>query len=258
MNTPLRDTRLGDIRLDLPSLRRRHEVVARSRALVCFDPPGAFASVARRPLLALMVVLAAAFAVVPAVAFLRSAEQQGGVAVVVGEQMRKSGAIERLKERGVDADDAVAKAARVMRVAVPGGAIAKRLLWLAFVAAACFFGLRATRPTLRFQTVAAAVCVGAAPLYVHDVLAAVGLLVLPASTIDSKNVVASNLAAVFYVNDNGSKAAASLRGLDVLELWACWLVGYGVVAVAGGRTRWPWVVTFGLHIVVTLVAIARA
>jgi hypothetical protein len=145
-----------------------------------------------------------------------------------------------------------------MRVGVPAGAVAKRLGWLALVAAACFFGLRATRPTLRWQTVAAAVVVGAVPLFVHDALAAVGLLVLPASTIDTKNVVASNLAAVWYVNDNRSMAAAVLRGFDVFELWSCWLIGLGVVSVAGGRTRWPWIVTFGLHVVVTLIAVARA
>jgi hypothetical protein len=249
---------MNPLQLDLPSLRRQADVAPRSRWLVCFAPLAAFASVARRPLLAWMVVVAALSAVVPAVAFLVSAERQGGLVVVVAEQMRKSGSLERLKERGVDADEAAAKAARVMRVGVPAGAVAKRLGWLALVAAACFFGLRATRPTLRWQTVAAAVVVGAVPLFVHDALAAVGLLVLPASTIDTKNVVASNLAAVWYVNDNRSMAAAVLRGFDVFELWSCWLIGLGVVSVAGGRTRWPWIVTFGLHVVVTLIAVARA
>lgn len=246
------------LQLDLPSLRRQTEVAPRARWLVLLAPLAAFASVARRPLLAWMVVVAGLCAVVPATAFLVSAERQGGLVVVVGEQMRKSGALERMKERGLSADDAAANAARVMRVAVPAGAVAKRLLWLALVAAACFFGLRATRPTLRWQTVAAVVVVGAAPLYVHDVLAAAALLALPASTIDTKNVVASNLAAIWYVNDNRSMAAAALRGLDVFELWACWLMGLGVVGVAGGRTRWPWIVTFGLHLVVTLIAVASA
>lgn len=252
MNTPL------GIQLDLPSLRRQATVAPRSRWLVCVAPLAAFASVARRPLLAWMVVVAALSALAPAVSFLVSAERQGGLVVVVGEQMRKSGAMERLKERGTDPDEAVAKAAGVMRVAVPVGAVAKRLAWLALIAAACFFGLRATRPALSWQAVAAAVVVGAVPLFVHDVLATVGLLVLPAATIDSKNVVASNLAAIWYVNDNRSAAAALLRGLDIFELWSCWLMGLGVVAVAGGRTRWPWIVTFGLHFVVTLVAVARA
>jgi hypothetical protein len=252
MNTPLR------LQLDLPSLRRQHSVTPCSRWLVCFAPLQAFASVARRSMLAWMVVVAAVSALIPAVAFLVSAERQGGLVVVVGEQMRKSGAIERLKDRGVDSDVAVANAVRVMRVAVPAGAVAKRLGWLSLIAAACFLGLRATRPTLRWQTVAAAVVVGAVPLFVHDVVAAVALLVLPASTIDTKNVVASNLAAVWYVNDNRSVAAAALRGLDLFEVWSSWLMGLGVVCVAGGRTQWPWIVTFGLHLVVTLVAVARA
>lgn len=247
--------------LDLPSLRKKASAPPRARALVLIDPVGAFVATLKRPLLPLMLVVACAFAVVPAVAFLVSASRQGGVETVVAGQMKKSGAFDRLKLKTADKEDQAATVARLgkaMTVLVPAGAVAQRLGLLLFVAAACFFGLRGTRKTLRFSAVLAVVIVGAAPLYVHDVLSAVGLLALDAGTIDSKNVVASNLAAIFFVDDNRSATAILLRSLDVFWLWALWLMGFGVAHAAGGRTTWPWVVTFGLRVVVTVLALVRS
>jgi len=247
--------------LDLPSLRKKAEQAPRARALVLIDPVGAFVATLKRPLLPLMLVVACAFAVVPAVAFLASARRQGGVETVVAGQMKKSGAFDRLKLKTVDKEEQAATVARLgkaMTVLVPAAAVAQRLGLLLFVAAACFFGLRGTRKSLRFSAVLAVVVVGAAPLYVHDVLSAVGLLAFDAGTIDSKNVVASNFAAIFFVDDNRSALAVALHALDLFSLWALWLMGFGVVHAAGGRTTWPWVVTFGLHLVVTLLAIVRS
>ena len=247
--------------LELPSLRRKTAPPPRPRALVLLEPVGAFVATLRRPLLPLMLVVACAFAVVPAAAFLIAARRQGGVEVVVAEQMKKSGALDRLKSRVTSSDDrakTVAGLSKAMVVLVPGGAVAKRLGWLLFVAGACFVGLRGTRKTLRFSDVLAVVVVGAAPLYVHDLVAGIGVLTLPAGTIDAKNVVASNLAAVFFVDDNRSALAVLLRGLDIFEIQACWLMGFGVVHVVGGRTTWPWMVTFGGHTAITAIGVLRA
>lgn len=247
--------------LDLPSLRKKAEQPPRARLLVLIDPVGAFVATLQRPLLALMLVVACAFAVLPAVAFLVSAQRQGGVETVVAGQMEKSGVLDKLKLKTVDKEAqsaAVARLGKAMTILVPAAAVAQRLGLLLFVAAACFFGLRGTRKTLRFSAVLAVVVVGAAPLYVHDVLAALGLLAFDAGTIDSKNVVASNLAAIFFIDDNRSALAIALHAVDVFSLWALWLMGFGVVQATGGRTTWPWVVTFGLHVVVTTLSIVRS
>ena len=247
--------------LDLPSLRKKAAHPPRARVLVFIDPVGAFVATLKRPMLALMLVVACACAVAPAVAFVVSAQRQGGITAVVAGQMEKSGALDRLKQKNVDKDGqaaAIARAGKAVAIFAPVGAVVQRLGLLLLVAAACFFGLRGTRKTLRFSAVLAVVVVGAAPLYVHDLLAAVALMALDAGTIDTKNVVASNLAAIFFVDDNRSIAAIVLQSLDVFSLWALWLMGAGVVHAAGGRTTWPWVVTFGLHLTMTLLAIARS
>ena len=70
--------------LDLPSLRRKTAPPPRARALVLVDPVGAFVATLRRRLLPLMLVVACACAITPAVAFLVAAKRQGGVEVVDG------------------------------------------------------------------------------------------------------------------------------------------------------------------------------
>ena len=46
--------------------------------------------------------------------------------------------------------------------------------------------------------------------------------------------------------------ALLLRGLDLFELQACWLMALGVTRLTHTRSMSPWLVTFGGHVGVTV------
>jgi hypothetical protein len=245
---------------DLPSLRRRH-ARPRPRWLVFVDPDGAFAAAAARPRPFLAALVVCVFALLPPAAFIVKVQQVGGMRAVLVDEMKKSGAWEKLKampaaqrERVLDAS------APAMAVALPVGATGKRVGWLMFVAVGCFLLLRHTssRP-IRLGDVVGVVAVGAAPLAVHDVLTALSLLTHDLRAIDPQNAVMSNPAALFLDGrDARTGLALLLRGVDVFELHACWLMGLGVARLTHTRTLTPWLVTFGGHAGVTLFAAATA
>jgi hypothetical protein len=242
--------------LSLPSLRRREHPAA-ARALVLVDPHGAFTSTMRRPLLLPCLLLAALFAVAPPLAYLASAERSGGVDVVLVDELRRSGRLDRVPAaaRAV----VIPRLVRATRVALPAGAALKRLAWILACAGASFALVRATRPDVRLAVVIACATVGAAPLFVGDVVGAATFLAHDVRTLDAHNAVLSNPAAWFLT---GAAArgpwAALLQGFDVFELWACAWIAIGVGRAVGGRSQVPVVVVFGLHAAATLFAVVQA
>lgn len=245
---------------DLPSLRRRH-ARPRPRWLVFVDPDGAFAAAAARPRPFLAALVICVFALLPPAAFLVKVQQVGGMRAVLVDEMKKSGAWEKLKAMPAAQREQVLDAsAPAMAVALPVGATSKRVGWLLFVAVTCFLLLRHTssRP-IRLGDVVGVVAVGAAPLAVHDLLTALSLLTHDLRAIDPQNAVMSNPAALFIDGREARSAlAVLLRGLDVFELHACWLMGLGVARLTHTRSLTPWLVPFGGHAALTLFAAATA
>ena len=152
--------------------------------------------------------------------------------------------------------EVVKKTTPIMAVGVPLGAASKRSGWILFVGVACFFAVRGTsQRKLALGDVVGAVAVGAAPLMVHDLLSAISYVVFDLRAIDPQNPIASNLASVFMTgNASRSGPAMLLRGLDLFELWTCWLMALGVSRVAQTRSSAPALITFGTHALLTLVA----
>lgn len=229
--------------------------------MVFFDPEGAFAAAAARPRAVLAMFFVCAFALLPPIAFIVKAGEVGGLRTVLVDEMKKSGTWDKLKAMPAEQREAVVDAAApAMAVALPVGATAKRAGWVLFVAMTCFFLLRHTssRP-ITVGDVVGVVAVGAAPLLVHDVLTAASLLVWDLRAIDPQNAVMSNPAALFF---DGREARGSLalllRGVDIFELQACWLMGFGVVRLTHTRSLSPWIVTFGGHAALTVFAAVTA
>lgn len=245
---------------DLPSLRRRH-AKPRLRLLVFVDPEGAFAATAARPRAFLAMAIVCAFALLPPAAFLLSVQEVGGLRAVLLDEMKKSGTWEKLQALPTEQREAALDAAvPAMGIGLPVGAASKRVGWLLFVAVTCFFLLRHTssRP-IRLGDVVGVVAVGAAPLLVHDVVTAASLLVWDLRSIDPQNAVMSNPSALFF-DGRASRGSLALllRGVDVFELWACWLMGLGVVRLTHTRSFSPWLVTFGGHIGLTVLGALTA
>ena len=257
---PAAPTSPAGLPFDLPSLRRRH-ASPRPRWLVFVDPDGAFAAAVARPRAFLAVVILCACALMPPLAFLAKVQQVGGMRTVLVEEMKKSGAWEKLKAMPAEQREKVLSAsAPAMAVALPVGAIGKRVGWLLLVAVGCFLLLRHTssRP-IRLGDVVGVVAVGAAPLAVHDALSALSLLAHDLRAIDPQNAVMSNPAALFLDGREARTAwALFLRGVDVFELHACWLMGLGVARLTHTRTLTPWLVTFGGHAALTVFAAVTA
>ncbi len=245
---------------DLPSLRRRHQR-PRPRAWVLVDPDGAFAAVAARPRALLTLLVLCAFALLPPIAFVAKAAQVGGMRTVLVDEMKKSGAWEKIQAMPAEQREQVLRAtAPAMTVALPLGAVAKRCGWLFVVAVGCFVLVRHTsHRTIGLLDVIGVVATGAAPLAVHDVLTALSLVVHDLRAIDPQNAVMSNPAALFFDGRQARSALAmALRGVDVFELQACWLMGLGVVRLTHTRSWSPWFVSFGGHVIATLVATLTA
>ena len=245
--------------LDLPSLRRQ-QAKPRPRLWVFADPLRAFAAVVARPRPVLMLALAVAFALLPPIAFLARAERDGGIQEVMVDEMRKSGSWEKIPpEKRPDVLRAVGP---LMTVVIPVTAVGKRVAGLGFLFVVAFLVLRGTRPTLTPAVVWSTVVVGAFPLFLHDVLAASALTFFPSRGLDPQNAVMSNLAAFFTSGAESRSAwAAVLRGVDVFDIWTALLTATGLTQVAitaGGRTHFPYALTFGAHIVATLVGAIAA
>ncbi len=247
--------------LDLPSLRRRSQPPL-PRALVLVHPEGAFAAVAARPRPLLALIVVCLWALLPPISFLAAAERSGGLESVIVDEMKKSGAWEKIKTLPAEARaDILKKTTPLMAVGVPLGAASKRSGWILFVAVAAFFAVRGTsqRKGLGLGDVVGVVAIGAAPLMVHDLLAAITYVVFDLRAIDPQNPVASNLAALLMTGTESRSAPAMLlRGLDVFELWSCWLMAFGVTRVAQTRSSAPAFITFGAHLLLTLVAAISA
>ena len=148
--------------------------------------------------------------------------------------------------------------AKFMKAALPIGAVVKRAMWMAILAAICFGLLRGARPELKIEPVLGAVALATAPYAIHDVLVAATFLAKDVMALDAQNAVLSNPAAWLGLETGHSVAATALKGLDFFELWACALVGIGVNVVAGTRSWVPWLVSFGAHTTTVLVAVAGA
>jgi hypothetical protein len=243
--------------LSLPSLRRR-EHPPRARALVLVDPEGAFAATVRRPRLVACLLAAALFALVPPLSFLAAASREGRYDTVIVEEMKKSGRWDKIPPAA--RDRALSVIVPTTRVLLPVGAVAKRWSWIVTCAAVCFGLLRATRPAARLGVVIAASAVGAAPLFVHDTLAAIALLAAEdVRAIDATNPVLSNPAAWWWSGADGrTPFAAAMRTVDFFELWACMWMALGIERAVGGQTRVPYVVVFVLHALLGIGAVAQA
>ncbi len=211
------------------------------------DPAAAFAATAARPRWVLCLAVAALFAVAPPIAFLRAASDVGGPGVVVETQLKRSGRWNALSES--ERARVLRKAAPALQATLPAGAVAKRLAWIVVCALLCLGFLRATQPGLSAGVVVAAAAVGSAPLFLRDVIAVVTFMsVDDVRVLDATNPVASNLAAWFAHGEQARTPLGEiLRALDLFELWAVAWMATGIVHVAGGRTRVPWVVMFAAY-----------
>lgn len=219
------------------------EVTPRSRALVLFDPRGAFAAVRARPLAALVLGVMLGLALAPPLAFIARVD----TAKVLERELKKSGRLEQVPPEQLEQVRSMGAAA--MKVALPVGALGKRAGWIFLVTSLVFLLLRGARPELRFSTTLAAVALGCAPLALHDLATALTFLVRdPMAIADAQNAVLSNPAAWLAQDTGRSVLGALLRGLDFFELWSCALIAIGVNVVAGGRSVIPWAASYGLHV----------
>lgn len=242
--------------LDLPSLRKKQQE-PRARWLALTQLDGAVVAAMRRPLWAISMWIAAAFAVLPPLAFFANAHAHDGIAVVLKQEMNKSGRLDKVPpEQRAQVDQVLTP---IMVVALPLGAAAKRQIWILYCALVCLALLQGTRPQLTARNIVAVACVGAAPWFVYDVVSAAVLASFDIGTIDPQNPVASNPASwLFAGKDTRTPLAAALRGVDFFELWGCVWMTAALTRAAGGRTSVPAVVVFGGHIAATLKDAASA
>jgi hypothetical protein len=241
---------------DLGSLAERAAPTPRARVWVLIDPRRAFAAVLARPLAGLAVAVVLAFALVPPTVFLARVD----AAAVVERELKKSG---RLDQVPADQQEQIrTMGATAMKVALPLGAVVKRVGFIMLATGLIFLLMRGARPELRFSLVLAAVALGCAPLVVHDLLVALTFLVKdPTAVGDAQNVVLSNPAAWFGLDTGRSLLGALLRGFDFFELWACALIALGVNVVASTKSTVPWLASYGLHfagVVLSLIGPAMA
>lgn len=229
-------------------IARSQPIAPRPRALVLIDPRGAFAAIALRPLWGIGVALMLAFAVLPAAVFVARVDTHA----IVKRELTKSGELEKIPE--AQRETVIDVGGKGMKAALPGGAIAKRSIWMTLLTLICLALLKGTRPELRMSPVAGAVAYAMAPLAVHDVLEAITFIVKDPMQLDATNSVLSNPAAWLGFDASHSVAGALLRGLDFFELWMCWLVGVGVNVVANTRSMIPYAVAFGGHALVTVMS----
>lgn len=226
------------------SLLRARAVRARPRALVLLDPQGAFASVARRPLWGLAVVVMLTSAALPAALYGARVDAPA----LVRKELRASGRAEQLPPQ--ELDRVVERGAAAVVWFLPVSAAVKRSLWMTFLSFVLLGVVRGARPGVALSPVAGAVGLGAAPLALRDVIGAASLALTDARTLvelDPSKLVLSNPATWLGLDTRHSAWGVALSGLDLFELWSCGLVAVGVVAVSGARTRVPFAVTFGVH-----------
>lgn len=239
----------------MTEIRRRGAVTPRPRLFVLLDPLGAFASVARRPLWGLSVMVVLACAVLPPLAIFSRVEP----AAIVETELKRSG---RLAQLPVDKRaEIIELGGRSTRVLLPLGAVAKRSLWMTLLSLLLLGLLKGARPELRLSPVAGAVGLAMAPLCVHDLLSTATWLTRDAASMagaDLWNGVLSNPAAWFHVDTRHTLSGPLLAGIDFFELWSCALVAIGVNAVAGTRSLIPWLVPFGGHFALVVTASAMA
>jgi hypothetical protein len=242
--------------VDLPSLRR-HESLPRPRALVLVDPDGAFAATLRRPLLVPCLVFAALLALLPPLAWFVAASRAGGVDVVLVEELKRNGRLDRVPPNL--REQVVPRVVQATKVVLPLAAVGRRIGWIVACGLVCFAVLRASRPQARAAVVVACAAVGAAPLFVADVIAAAVFLAHDVRSIDVQTAVGSNpVAWLASGKDAREPWAVALQGFDLFELWACAWMAAGIARGLGGRTTTPWFVVFGLHVIVVVVAVVRA
>lgn len=228
------------------SITRTAPVAATPRALVLLNPRGAFTAVAARPLWGLGVVVMLAFAVVPPLVFVSQVDTNA----LVKRELMKSGELEKIPE--AQRETVIDVGGKGMLFALPGGAMAKRSIWMTILTLVCLGLLKGSRPELKMSPVAGAVAVAMAPLALHDVLVAITFLVKDPMQVDATNAVLSNPAAWLGYDAGHSVPGALLRGLDFFELWSCWLVGLGVNVVANSKSSLPYAVAFGGHALTTI------
>ncbi len=221
------------------------------------DPDGAFAATVARPMTFACLLVAALFSLATPVAFLAAAERSGGVEAVVVDGLKKSGRFDKIPPEA--REDAMKNMASATKVFLPVGAVARRLLWIISLAGIAFALLRATRPQVRFSVVVACAAVGAAPLFVKDVVAAIALsTVADVRGVDATNVVLSNPTAWFFTGaDARTPLAATLRAFDLFELWACVWIAAGIERALGGRTRVPLVVVVVCYALLAVLGTAQ-
>lgn len=227
------------------TIKRMAPTKPATRALVLFDPRGAFTAVAARPLWGLGVIVMLTFSVLPALVFVARADTEA----IVKRELVKSGKLEAIPAD--QRDKIIEVGGKGMQFALPLGAAAKRSIWMTIVTLVCLALLKGSRPELKMAPVAGAVAVAMAPLAAHDVLVAVTFLVKDTMQVDATNAVLSNPAAWLGYDASHTLAGALLRGLDFFELWSCALIGIGVNVVAGTRSSLPYLVAFGGHALAT-------
>jgi len=233
-------------KLDLPSLRKR-EQAPKNRLLALVDLDGAVKAAQVTPRWMISMWFAAGLAVLPPIAFLASAHRGDGIAVVMKQELNKTGKLEQLTaEQRENFDRIVVPITTVM---LPVGAAAKRQIWIFYCGLVVLAFLQGTRPHMTFQNTVAVAVVGAAPWFLHDVIAAVTLFHFDVGGIDPTNPVASNPAAwLFSGKDTRTPLAVFLRGVDFFELWGCVWMSAALGRHAQGRTSLPVVVVFGGHV----------
>lgn len=223
-----------------------------ARALVLFNPRGAFTAIAARPLWGIGVVIMLAFAVVPPLVFVARTD----AAALVKRELQRTGRMDALTPE--QREQAIQFGSRGTQVVLPLGAMAKRSIWMTCLTLICLALLKGARPDLKMSPVAGAVAYAMAPLAVHDTLVAVTFFLKDPMQLDATNAVLSNPAAWLGFDAGHTVAGALLRGLDFFELWSCALVGLGVNVAANARSSLPYLVAFGGHALTTAVGAVAA
>lgn len=206
------------------------------RLLVLVTPERSFATVRRRPLALALVMLSAALAALPGVAFVARTD----LSAFLARQMKAAGQDPEALPQ--EARAALAeKAPAFLQVVIPLGGAAKRTGFVLVISVLGFALLRGSSPHLRFREALAAVALATLPLWLADGLTAALFFTKNPMLLDVDNPLMSNPAAWLGRSPKHDALGAALRRVDLFQLWSLVLIATGLREVARApRAGAPW------------------
>lgn len=201
---------------------------------VLWNPRAAFARQKAKPRGALLLLVLALCAAVPAIAYVARADMHA----VVVKELKRAGQYEKIPEE--QREQAIALGVTATKYGAPIGAAGARVAWILVVAALGLALLRGAARDVRYGHFLAAAALGAVPHVVEDLVLTVLFLTGDPTTYDAANPLVSNLAAVLSM-DATKPLGALLAAVDAFTIWAVILTGIGFDVMRGKKGGGFWV-----------------